>query len=174
MKYLYITVFAFLFAACNSSEKNVEVKEAEAYISDKTEANISGLVTFTQSNDTVHMRARLSNLSAGKHAIHLHENGDCSASDASSAGGHWNPLNMNHGKIGSAMFHRGDIGNLDVDSSGNVDFEFSTNLWCLNCDDSTKNILNKAVIIHSGADDFTSQPSGAAGKRVACGVIEAK
>jgi Cu-Zn family superoxide dismutase len=118
------------------------------------------------------MVANLKGLEPGVHAIHLHENGDCSATDATSAGGHWNPNTKEHGDWNEGMNHMGDIGNLDADADGNVSYIFSTDKWCLDCDDSNKNIKGKGVIVHAKADDFTSQPSGAAGARVACGVIE--
>ncbi|MEC8004442.1 MAG: superoxide dismutase family protein, partial [Bacteroidota bacterium] len=100
-----------------------------------------------------------------------HEFGDCSSIDAKSAGGHWNPDNHKHGKWGTESHHKGDIANLFADSSGRSSLKFETDLWCLDCDDESKNILNKSLIIHQGPDDFHSQPSGNAGKRIACGVI---
>ena len=76
------------------------------------------------------------------------------------------------GKWGdSSGFHRGDIGNFTVDENGNGSVSFSTDLWCLGCDDKNRNILGKSIIVHKGADDFISQPSGAAGSRIACGGI---
>ena len=95
-----------------------------------------------------------------------------SSEDGKSAGGHWNPTLVNHGKWGdSSGFHRGDIGNFTVDENGNGSVSFSTDLWCLGCDDKNRNILGKSIIVHKGADDFISQPSGAAGSRIACGGI---
>ncbi len=67
--------------------------------------------------------------------------------------------------------HIGDIGNIQVEPNGRVIFNQVTDLWCIGCDDETKNILGKAIIIHEGPDDFSSQPSGAAGKRIGCGEI---
>ncbi|MGB5361189.1 MAG: superoxide dismutase family protein, partial [Eudoraea sp.] len=70
-------------------------------------------------------------------------------------------------------FHKGDIGNFTADTDGNAVVEFSTDQWCIGCEDENMNILGKAVIVHQGVDDFTSQPSGAAGARVSCtGIIE--
>ncbi|MBT8204051.1 MAG: superoxide dismutase family protein, partial [Eudoraea sp.] len=68
---------------------------------------------------------------------------------------------------------RGDIGNFTADAEGNATVTFSTDLWCLGCEDETKNIIGKAVIVHKGKDDFVTQPTGAAGARVSCtGIIE--
>jgi Cu-Zn family superoxide dismutase len=106
------------------------------------------------------------------HAIHLHEKADCSSEDGKSTGGHWNPTFEQHGSWGSDQgYHRGDIGNFSVDENGNATVEFETDLWCLTCDDETKNIKGKAVIVHQGEDDLISQPSGAAGSRIICGAI---
>jgi Cu-Zn family superoxide dismutase len=113
----------------------------------------------------------LENLTAGEHAVHLHENGDCSADDATSAGGHWNPAGNDHGKRGEDEYHAGDIDNLTVGEDGIGNLEIVVEGWSIG-DGQDSDILNKAIIIHADADDFTSQPSGAAGSRVACGVIQ--
>ncbi|MEP2278845.1 superoxide dismutase family protein [Maribacter sp.] len=140
----------------------------------KSESDVKGEVTFTQDDDEVEMVAMLSGLSEGEHAIHIHQTADCTAADGSSAGGHWNPTNEPHGKWGASEgFHKGDIGNFTADADGNAKVEFETEEWCIGCDDENKNILGKGVIVHQGVDDYTSQPSGAAGARVSCaGIIE--
>ncbi|WP_242132210.1 superoxide dismutase family protein [Aestuariivivens marinum] len=140
----------------------------------KSESNVSGQVTFKEENGTVTMTAMMSGLEPGKHAIHLHETADCSSTDGKSSGGHWNPTSQPHGKWGdSAGYHKGDIGNFTADDKGNGLIQFSTDEWCIGCDDDTKNILGKAVIVHAGEDDLISQPSGAAGARISCaGIIE--
>lgn len=140
----------------------------------KSDSNVKGEVTFTQDDDEVEMVAMLSGLSEGEHAIHIHQTADCTAADGSSAGGHWNPTNEPHGKWGASEgYHKGDIGNFTADAEGNATVEFETDEWCIGCDDENKNILGKGVIVHKGVDDYTSQPSGAAGARVSCaGIIE--
>jgi len=139
----------------------------------KSGSNLSGTATFEQSNGKVHLTATINGLSEGEHAIHIHENGDCSSDDGKSAGGHWNPTNQPHGKWGSSEgYHKGDIGNFSVGSNGVGTVDFSTDEWCIGCNDPQKDILGKGLIIHEGTDDFTSQPSGAAGTRVGCGVIK--
>lgn len=157
-----------------NTKEVVSVEKVAFSMEPKSESNVAGEVTFTESEGQVQMRAELSGLTPGEHAIHLHEKADCSSDDGTSTGGHWNPTAEPHGKWGAEEgFHRGDIGNFTADEEGNAVVEFSTDLWCLSCDDDTKNILGKAVIVHMGADDFTSQPSGAAGARVSCtGIIE--
>lgn len=145
--------------------------KAVAVISPASGSNVQGKATFREVGDEVKVKLHLKNLEPGKHAFHLHNKGDCSASDATSAGGHWNPTNEEHGKRGQGEFHKGDIANVVANSNGKVDFTMKVDGW--NVGGTKKsNILGQAVIIHAGADDFTSQPSGAAGARVACGVIQ--
>ncbi len=140
----------------------------------KSNSKVEGVVNFTEVAGSVTMTATLKGLEQGDHAIHIHEKADCSAADGASAGGHWNPTNEPHGKWGAeAGYHRGDIGNFTADTQGNATVTFSTGEWCIGCDDANKNILSKAVIVHQGVDDFTTQPSGDAGARVSCtGIIE--
>ena len=140
----------------------------------KSDSGVQGEVTFTAKDGMVSMAASFTGLTPGEHAIHIHEKADCSADDGTSAGGHWNPTSEPHGKWGDeAGYHKGDIGNFTADEAGNAMVNFETDQWCLDCDDPNKNIIGKAVIVHQGADDFTSQPSGAAGPRVSCtGIIQ--
>ncbi|TRO66712.1 superoxide dismutase family protein [Christiangramia sabulilitoris] len=150
-----------------------EVKKVKVSLQPVSNSKLSGNVVFTEENGKVAMTAIISGLAEGKHAIHIHENGDCSAADGSSAGGHWNPTGQPHGKWGSSDgYHKGDIGNFDVDANGNGTVNLTTSEWCIGCDDKNKDLLGKAVIVHDGVDDYTSQPSGAAGTRVGCGVIK--
>lgn len=154
-------------------ETEEAVQTIRVEIEPKNNSGISGTVIFTEENGEVSLEANLSGLSEGTHAMHIHEKGDCSAADATSAGGHWNPTFEDHGKWGDeAGFHRGDIGNFEANAEGNATVNFSTDLWCIGCEDEKRNIVGKAVIIHDGVDDYTSQPSGAAGQRIGCGVIE--
>ena len=140
----------------------------------KSDSSVKGEVSFTDEDGTVSMKAMLTGLTEGEHAIHIHQTADCSSDDGKSTGGHWNPTNEPHGKWQAEEgYHKGDIGNFIADAEGNALVEFSTDQWCIGCEDENKNIVGKAVIVHQGVDDFTSQPSGAAGKRVSCtGIIE--
>ncbi|WP_289040398.1 superoxide dismutase family protein [uncultured Zobellia sp.] len=138
----------------------------------KNNSNMNGEITFVQNGDKVEMTAKFSGLEKGSHAIHLHENADCSSDDGKSAGGHWNPTDEPHGKWGEDKgFHKGDIGNFTADADGNATVEFSTDKWCIGCNDDAKNIIGRSVIVHKGKDDFTSQPSGDAGSRIGCAGI---
>lgn len=140
----------------------------------KSDSDVKGEVSFTEEDGEVKMMAMLSGLSEGEHAIHIHQTADCSSADGKSTGGHWNPTNEPHGKWGAEEgYHKGDIGNFTADADGNATVEFSTEQWCIGCDDENKNIVGKAVIVHQGVDDYTSQPSGDAGARVSCtGIIQ--
>ena len=156
------------------TEMNEEETVVKFMLEPKSDSKVKGEVTFTEDDEEVSMVAVLSGLTEGEHAIHIHQTADCTAADGSSAGGHWNPTNEPHGKWGASEgYHKGDIGNFTADADGNAKVEFSTEEWCIGCDDENKNILGKGVIVHQGIDDYTSQPSGAAGARVSCaGIIE--
>lgn len=153
--------------------EKMEPKVLTLKMEPKSDSNVMGEVTFTEDNGEVIMKATFTGLSEGEHAIHLHEKADCSAADGTSTGGHWNPTFQPHGKWGAKEgYHKGDIGNFYADAQGNATVDFKTDEWCIGCEDDTKNILGKAVIVHQGVDDYTSQPSGAAGTRIACtGII---
>jgi len=134
-----------------------------------TEGNsVRGTVTFTEVADGIRIVADVEGLDPGKHGFHIHEFGDCSAPDAASAGGHFNPDGMPHGAPDDMERHVGDLGNLVADEEGKAHYERTDSFISFGGDHS---IIGSAVVIHSGEDDFTSQPSGAAGPRVACGVI---
>lgn len=153
-------------------EEQRQPQEIRVEIESKSDSNVSGTAVFTEENGEVTMRAELSGLTEGTHAIHIHESADCSAEDGSSAGGHWNPTFEDHGEWGDEDgYHKGDIGNFDADAEGNATVTFSTDQWCIGCEDDTKNIIGTAVIVHDGVDDYTSQPSGDAGTRIACGEL---
>ena len=150
------------------------IKKNQFILSPKSGSNTNGTVIFTEKDGQVTLELVMNRLSQGTHAIHIHEKADCSSEDGKSSGGHWNPTFENHGAWGSKDgYHKGDIGNFLADNNGNGGITFSTDQWCLGCDDDTKNLIGKAVIVHQGTDDLISQPSGAAGARISCvGIIE--
>lgn len=107
---------------------------------------------------------------AGKSiAVHIHEHGNC-GDTAKLAHDHWNPTNAQHGKWGSASFHAGDIGNIQLDAKGKGTLSLATDLWTLGGQPG-KSILGKSIIVHGGKDDYQTQPTGNAGTRIGCGVI---
>jgi superoxide dismutase, Cu-Zn family len=105
-------------------------------------------------------------------AVHLHEHGDCS-DNGNASHGHWNPTKAQHGKWGSSSFHLGDIGNIKLDGKGKGTVTVTTDLWTLG-GKADRNILGKAMIVHGGTDDYTTQPTGNAGSRIGCGLIQGK
>jgi len=148
------------------------MKKMTIALASKSGSTAKGVVNVSEKGGQVVFEAKLSGLTPGMHAIHLHEKADCSSDDGKSSGGHWNPTFQSHGKWGSEDgYHKGDIGNFKVEADGTGTIAMITDEWCIGCGDATKDILGKAVIVHQGEDDLTSQPSGAAGARVSCGGI---
>jgi Cu-Zn family superoxide dismutase len=130
----------------------------------------TGLVTFTKAADGVRVVAEVEGLSPGNHGFHIHAFGDCSSGDGTSAGGHFNPTSAAHGAPTAAAGHRhtGDLGNITAGADGKAHLEYTDPLLAFAGEQS---ILGRGVIVHADKDDFTTQPTGAAGARVACGVI---
>ncbi|MDR1529206.1 MAG: superoxide dismutase family protein [Burkholderiales bacterium] len=168
---LQVLVLAMITAGCVSLANAADKAAAELTA---TEGNtVKGAVTFNQKGDKVAVVADVSGLPANsEHGFHVHEKGDCSAPDATSAGGHFNPGNKPHGH-GSAERHVGDMPNLKSDANGVAKVSFELDLLSLK-EDSPNNIIGRAVIVHKNPDDYTSQPVGNAGARIACGVIKAQ
>lgn len=153
-----------------NSEHEQAVEVARATLSPTEGFNATGTVRFISQQDGVAVQATLEGLDQGRHGIHIHENGDCSAADASSAGGHFTPQNDPHGAPGdpASERHRGDLGNLRADANGEAEYNRADDQITLTGENS---IIGKALIVHAEPDDLSSQPSGDAGERVACGVI---
>jgi Cu-Zn family superoxide dismutase len=147
-------------------------RNAEARIEPLRDAQVTGVAHFAAVGPEVSFHIRIENAPPGTHAIHLHEFGDCSGPDGTAAGEHWNPTGVEHGQWGVDPFHLGDIGNLVVDNNGVGEMMMTTDLWTIGGPDAT-NVVGRSIIVHTGADDFTSQPTGGAGGRIGCGVIEA-
>lgn len=145
-------------------------KQATATIGPASESSVTGTAVFTQDGDQVTLTIEIQNASPGIHAVHIHENGDCSSPDGKSAGGHWNPTGVAHGKWGEGEFHLGDIGNITVGEDGTGSIELATDLWEIGTG-SDVDVVGRGIVVHAGADDFTSQPSGDAGARIGCGAI---
>ena len=175
MKKLIVSfaIITVLIIGCKTNTKSSVAKTLTIILEPKSNSTVSGTATFTEKNGKVTFVAKMAGLQPGVHAIHIHEKSDCTAADGSSAGGHWNPTFKKHGKWGVGEYHKGDIGNFTADDKGNGTITMTTDEWCIGCEDETKNILGKGLIVHQGTDDFTSQPSGNAGARVACsGIIK--
>ncbi|WP_017930833.1 superoxide dismutase family protein [Robiginitomaculum antarcticum] len=136
--------------------------------------NQIGNVIIKDVANGVDFTVKSSSLIEGTSAIHFHETGSCEGPAFTSAGGHYNPTGVMHGKDTSTGPHAGDMENIDVPVSGMVDVTRTNTKVSLVGRDGLPALLDtngSAFIIHAGADDYKSQPSGAAGSRIACAVI---
>ncbi len=150
-------------------DKEPQVTEAIATIHPAEGEEMTGTVTFTKTENGTKVEANLNNLSQGKHGFHIHEYGNCSDRESlASAGGHYNPANQPHASPTSDQRHVGDMGNIPAGPEGNGELTYTDPIIQLN---GKHSVVGRAVVIHSGEDDLESQPSGAAGSRIGCGVI---
>lgn len=134
-----------------------------------------GTVSFVKHGDRLLVDARLTGLPPGLHGFHIHEKGDCSAPDGMSAGGHFNPTGHAHGGPLQAVRHGGDLGNIRADANGVAELQLSISTSEVNVSKfGASSIVGKGLIVHADPDDFKTQPTGNAGKRLACGVINLK
>lgn len=131
-------------------------------------SQVEGVVYFTETAEGIRIEATVSGLTPGRHGFHIHAWGDCSAPDATSAGGHFNPTDQPHGGPDQAARHVGDLGNLEADEQGMAHYSRVDTVVAFH---GPRAIIGRAVIVHAAEDDLTSQPTGNAGGRLACGVI---
>ena len=145
--------------------------QATAMIEARSGSTLTGTATFTQSaGGGVHIVVDVNNAPEGVHAVHLHEKGDCSAPDATSAGGHFNPGHMPHGSPDAPNHHAGDFGNMTVGSDGHGHLELDSAVLTLAPGEMS--VVGHAIVVHAKADDMTTQPTGNAGGRIGCGVVK--
>lgn len=156
-----------LLAACASMQATGP--RAVAKLEARSGSSVSGTVTFQAVGQKLRVEADVAGLTSGAHGFHVHEAGDCSAPDASSAKGHFNPAGRPHGHHGGNDRHAGDMPNLAADSSGKATLSVEADMLSLT--QGPGGILQRSVVIHADPDDYKSQPAGNSGKRVACGVI---
>lgn len=174
MKNLLLLLSISLLMNCTKTEEVEMVKEfngpkvekAVAVLHPIGDSNVTGMVTFKRAENGSSISAEINGLSAGNHGFHIHQYGDCSAPDGTSAGGHFNPEGMEHSARDAEKRHVGDMGNIESEGEKTI-----TTLNYVDSNISLEEIVGRGVIIHAGEDDLTSQPSGAAGSRIACGVI---
>ena len=134
-------------------------------------STLNGAAKVVQKGEYLMLVAKIKGLKPNSsHGFHIHENGDCSAEDAKSAGGHFAPAGNKHGAYEEASRHAGDLGNLKSNAEGVA--VVKRKLFGLNMKkDDPYSVAGRAVIVHEKADDLKSQPSGAAGPRIGCGVL---
>jgi len=146
---------------------------AKADIEAKSGSKLKGKATFTAGDKgAITVRIEVSDVAPGEHAVHIHDKGDCSSPDGKSAGDHWNPTHMEHGKWGAPgdHHHLGDIGNITVGPDGKGTITLDTTKWTAG-GGGVNDVIGHAIVVHGGVDDFKSQPAGNAGPRIGCGVI---
>ena len=150
------------------------LERAEAALAPASASLASGRLVLVSEPGAVHLTGILGGLPANAQvAFHIHQTGDCSAVDASSAGPHFNPLGHSHGGPSTASRHLGDLDNLQTDGRGRVSVDIRAPGVVLG-GGAANDILGRAVVIHAQPDDQHSQPAGNAGARIACGVIRAQ
>ena len=132
--------------------------------------NVMGVVYFEEMGDVVHVTGHIKGLEPNSvHGFHIHQYGDASKDDGTSAGGHFNPHDKPHAGPDAGAHHAGDLGNITADKNGEVKLDIKAD-W-LQIDKGPHAVLGRSVVVHAGADDLKSQPSGAAGPRIGVGVV---
>ena len=162
-------------SAVQMPASDAPVAAGAAVMLEPTEGNQTrGELRFAAVGDRIEVTGTLSGLPGNStHGFHVHETGDCSAPDATSAGGHFNPASTDHGRVGQGEHHAGDSDNITADADGNATVQG----WLEGAtvgDGAATDIVGKAVIVHADEDDYATQPTGNAGDRLACGVIAAR
>lgn len=179
---LLVTSVAVSLAACTHTPKTetttaaapapvIVPTKAQAVLKAGSGTKIKGIIHFTEEDGKMKIETLVDGLKAGPHGFHIHETGDCSKADFTSAGGHFNPSHGEHGSMSSAKKHVGDLGNLIANSKKKANTTIVVEGMTMK--PGADSIIGKAVIIHKDKDDLKSQPAGNAGARIACGVIEA-
>lgn len=171
MKTLLAVCAALLLCACESAPVAPENARATAQLQPTKGNKAFGEANFEQLGENrVRVSIYAQGLKAGaEHGLHIHEKGDCSAADATSAGGHFNPAQHKHGAT-PVTGHAGDLGNVIFDGSGKATVD--TVVSGISVSPKAPNgIVGRAVVVHMSADDLTTDPTGNSGARVACGVI---
>ena len=174
MKNLLTFLAFFLILSCSKTEHigvfkefdGPQIQKAVAVMHPLGENKISGTVSFVKTEFGTKITAQILGLTEGEHGFHIHQYGDCSAPNGTSAGGHFDPDSMEHSSRDAEKRHVGDMGN--IVSKGE---EIATTLYYTDNHIYIEEIIGRGIIIHAGEDDLTSQPSGDAGARIACGVI---
>ncbi len=155
--------------AARAASAQASVTLANAVIQAKSGSTVHGMARFVAVNGGVEITITLEGATPGWHAVHIHEHGDCSADDASSAGGHFNPGGTDHGAPIAAVHHAGDLGSLFVRDDGTGYYKVF--MPELTIDSGDHAVVGRSIVVHEKIDDLVSQPTGAAGGRVGCGEI---
>ena len=170
MKMTLITAAAaaILLSACAGHHHG---PSAEAKLAPTKGHTTTGTAVFRQRGHDVEVTAHVAGLTPGAHGFHIHDKGDCSAPDASSAGPHFNPAGAPHGRAGAGAHHAGDMPNIKADAKGVAKIDQLVAGVTLAA--GANGAAGRALVVHRDPDDYSSQPAGNAGPRFACGVIPA-
>jgi Cu-Zn family superoxide dismutase len=144
------------------------VARAVAVLHPAKDGKVEGVLTFAKAASGAKVTGRISGLTPGTHGFHIHEFGDCTAADFSSAGGHYNPTGHQHAGPEEARRHIGDMGNIEAGADGVATVDYTDPRLRF---DGAQGILGRGVIVHTNPDDLKTQPTGNAGGRLACGAI---
>lgn len=151
----------------DSSEE--EITELVSILHPTVGNGVNGVVRFFETDEGIRVVAEVYDLAPNStHGFHIHEYGDCTAVDGKTAGGHFNPFDAEHGGPDSEERHVGDLGNITVDQNGFAQLDITDSMISF---DGPASIIGRGIIVHEGEDDFETQPTGAAGSRLSCGVI---
>ncbi|MCR8657172.1 superoxide dismutase family protein [Paenibacillus endoradicis] len=165
---------SLLMMSLNINAADVSAKDKVITVSIiNTEGKNIGTASLVQDDENVRIHVQAAHLTPGVHGIHIHENGLCDPPDFKTAGGHFNPINHQHGFNNEKGFHNGDLPNIEVSSDGTVDVELVTSVVTLKKGEANSLLKKKgtSLIIHADPDDYVTDPAGNSGARIACGVI---
>ena len=168
---LAIPTLALAASSCATVAELRDERLASAMLS-RADGVPVGTVQIFARGDTTFLTVAATGLSPGVHGFHLHTTGNCTAPDFKSAGGHLNPQGRQHGSLNPAGKHLGDLDNLAVDASGTASASADLALSREALLEALFDADGSAVVIHADADDYTSDPAGNAGARIACGVLQ--
>jgi Cu-Zn family superoxide dismutase len=166
---MFLSFAGLVTLAQTPATKSTASSKAIAVLHPTAGNKVNGTVTFMPVAEGVQIHAEIEGLTPGKHGFHVHEFGDCSAADATSAGAHFNPTGQPHAGPDTVARHAGDMGNIEADASGNAKLDYVDRQISLAND--TKSVIGRSVVVHAKPDDLKTQPSGDSGARIACGVI---
>jgi superoxide dismutase, Cu-Zn family len=160
---------AAILAGCQSMTP--QTPRASAKLEPTKGSKTSGTASFTQAGDKVRVVAKVSGLNPGQeHGFHIHEVGDCSSGDGMSTKGHFNPFGKPHAHYGTSERHAGDMPALKADASGNAALD--TTLDVITVTPGPASVVGRGLIVHAAPDDYKTQPTGNAGARLACAIIQ--
>lgn len=166
---ILLMALTLFFCGCATSDSSTPIT-ATATLEPRSDSEARGTVRFEEGNDgSVTVHVDITNAFPGPHGFHVHAKGDCSAPDATSAGDHFDAAGNPHGAPNASSHHSGDFGNLIAGTNGEIKTRFTTRSITVSPGETS--VVGRAVILHGKQDDLTTQPSGNAGPRISCGVV---